>query len=111
MGITRRTRQHIAADAVDWFLLLQETAAEPDRQGFSEWLLRSPAHVEEYLRVSCAWSVAEVGSESDLAAAALIAAAKAHHENDTVVALPSRLGRRVPPAAIRPSRTLSWRAI
>jgi transmembrane sensor len=114
MGITRRTRQQIAAEAVDWFLQFQEAAAtESDRQSFSEWLLRSPAHVEEYLRVSCSWSLVNVDSEGDLEAAALVAAAKAHHETDNVVALPSRLGRRLPPAVSESGRAFSgrkWRA-
>jgi ferric-dicitrate binding protein FerR (iron transport regulator) len=52
MGITRRTRKQISAEAVNWFLQFQETAGTAqDRQAFSEWLLRSPAHVEEYLLV------------------------------------------------------------
>ena len=71
MGITRRTRQQIAAEAVDWFLQFQEkSAVAPDRQSFSEWLLRSPAHVEEYLRVSCSWSLADVAAAGDLEAVA-----------------------------------------
>jgi len=114
MGITRRTRQQIAAEAVDWFLKLQETAAaEADRQDFSEWLLRSPAHVEEYLRVASSWSLVNVGAKGDLEAAALVAAAKAHGDTDNVVALPSRLGRRSPPAGSESGRVLSgrkWRA-
>jgi transmembrane sensor len=108
-------RRQIAAEAVDWFLLLQETAAaESDRQGFSEWLLRSPAHVEEYLGVSSAWSLVNVDAEGNLAAAALVAAAKAHHETDNVVALPSRIGRRTPPAVRESGRPFSrrtWRTV
>jgi len=115
MGITRRTRRQIAGEAVDWFLQVQEgSAAESDRQGFSEWLLRSPVHVEEYLRVSCSWSLVNVDAEGNLAAAALVAAAKAHHETDNVVALPIRLGRRTPPAPSEPRRPFSsrtWRAV
>ena len=114
MGITRRTRQQIAAEAVDWFLQLQERAAvQPDHTGFSEWLLRSPAHVEEYLRVSCAWSLVNVGAEGDLEAAALVAAAKAHHEIDNVVSLPTRFIRRSLPAggeSVRVSSGRRWRA-
>jgi transmembrane sensor len=110
MGITQTTRQQIAAEAVDWFLKLQETAAaEADRRSFSEWLLRSPAHVEEYLQVASSWSLADVGTEGDLEAAALLAAAKAHHETDNVVALPSRVGRRVPPAGSESAGLLSAR--
>ena len=98
MGITRRTRQHISSEAVEWFLLFQETAAsEPDRQGFSEWLLRSPAHVEEYLRVSSSWALVDIGSEGDLETAALVVAAKTHRETDNVVVLPGRLRRRSQP--------------
>jgi transmembrane sensor len=109
MGITRRTRQQIAAEAVDWFLQFQEKSAEPDRQSFSEWLLRSPAHVEEYLRVSCAWFLVHVDAEGDLEAAALVAAAKTHHETDNVVALPSRLGRGSTPAGSESGRAFSGR--
>jgi transmembrane sensor len=115
MGITRRTRQQIAAEAVDWFLQFRErAAAEPDHEGFSEWLLRSPAHVEEYLQVSCSWSLINVDAAGDLEAAALVAAAKAHRETDNVVALPSRFGRRLPPAGSEPGRVLPgrrWRAL
>ena len=110
MGITRRTRQQIAGEAADWFLQFQEgAAAESDRQSFSEWLLRSPAHVEEYLRVSCAWSLVNVDAEGDLEAAALVAAAKAHHETDNVVPLPSRFGGRLPPAGGEPGRVFAGR--
>ena len=99
MGITRRTRKRISAEAVDWFLRLREpTAAGPDRQSFCEWLLRSPTHVEEYLRVSCSWYLANQGAQAgDLEVAALVAEAKEHHETDNVVPLPTRLGRRSPP--------------
>jgi transmembrane sensor len=112
MGITRRTRREIAAEAVEWFLLLQETpVAEPDRQGFSEWLLRSPAHVEEYLRVSSAWSLVDIGAEGELEASALVAAAKAHHETDNVVVLPGRLRRRTPPSGNQAVRVFSARKL
>jgi transmembrane sensor len=114
MGITRRTRQQIAAEAADWFLQFRErTALEPDHQGFSEWLLLSPAHVEEYLHVSCAWSLVNVDAAGGLETAALIAAAKAHHEANNVVALPSRFGRRLPPAGSESGRVPAgrgWRA-
>ena len=115
MGITRRTRRQIAAEAVDWFLLLHERAGvEADRQGFSEWLLRSPEHVEEYLRVSCTWSLVNVDSEGDLAIAALVAAAKAHHETDNVVTLSARFRPRTPPAVSESGRAplgRKWRAV
>jgi ferric-dicitrate binding protein FerR (iron transport regulator) len=89
MRVSRSTRKQITAEAVDWFLRFQQTVAdEPDRHAFSEWLLRSPAHVEEYLQVSSSWDLVnactEVAPETD----ALVSAAKAHHENDNVVSLP-----------------------
>ena len=110
MEITRKARQQIAAEAADWFLQFRErTAAGPDHHCFSEWLLRSPAHVEEYLRVSCAWSLVNVDTEGDLEATALVAAAKAHHETDNVVPLPSRFVGRMPPAGGEPGRVFSGR--
>ena len=101
MGITRRTRKQISAEAVDWFLQSQDaTASGPDPQHFSEWLLRSPVHVEEYLRVSCSWNRVNVGAEGELAAAALVAAAKKHHETDNVVPLNSHSRRHMPPHVV-----------
>jgi transmembrane sensor len=95
MGITRRARKQISAEAVDWFLRLQETAAaELHRHGFSEWLLRSPVHLEEYLSVSCSWSLLNVGTNGLFNADELITAAREHHEADNVVPLPTRFRRR-----------------
>jgi transmembrane sensor len=116
MGITRRTRKQIAAEAVDWFLHSQETVgSEQDRQAFSEWLLRSPVHVEEYLRVSNSWCMVDLGAEGDLAPDALVAEAKKHHETDNVVRLPRAFGRRRLPesgdSGRRFSRKDGWRAL
>jgi transmembrane sensor len=116
MGITRRTRKQISAEAVDWFLQFQETAgAGQDRQAFSEWLLRSPAHVEEYLRVSSSWCMVDIGAEGDLEPEALVAEAKKHHETDNVVRLPGRFGRHRLPESGDSGRRFSgkdgWRAL
>lgn len=116
MRITRRTRKQITAEAVDWFLQFRETVgAEQDRHAFSEWLLRSPAHVEEYLRVSSSWCTLDIGAEGDLEPDALIAEAKKHHEIDNVVRLPPRFGRRFLPesgaSGRRFSRKHGWRAL
>jgi len=113
MRISRKTRRQITAEAIDWLLRLQEPAVgEPDRQSFSEWLLRSPAHVEEYLQVSSSWFLVNAGAELAPAADALISAAKAHHENDNVVPLPSRLSRSASPApaSVEPGRGISRRS-
>src|SRR5215813_3099703 len=108
MRMTPKTRKQISAEAAEWFVQFQDrVAAEPDRHGFSEWLLRSPAHVEEYLRVSCSWSLANVGAEGDLDAGALIAAARKQHDTDNVVSLPSRLGRRRLPEGSESRRSLA----
>jgi ferric-dicitrate binding protein FerR (iron transport regulator) len=87
MRISRRTRKAISAEAAEWLLQFQAEGAESDPEGFSEWLLRSPAHVEEYLRVSCTWDLLNVGTKGSLEAEALVAAAKKHHEIDNVVTL------------------------
>lgn len=110
MTIPPRTRKQIAAEAIDWFLQFQETAVgAADRQSFSEWLLRSPEHVEEYLRVSSSWHLVNVDSKGFLAAAELVTAAKTHHDTGNVVALPSRLGQRAPPAVGESGRSSSRR--
>jgi transmembrane sensor len=116
MGISRRTRKQISAEAVDWFLQFQETVgAGHDRQAFSEWLLRSPAHIEEYLRVSSSWRMVDIGAEGDLEPDALVAEAKKHHETDNVVRLPHRFARRCRPesgdSGHRFSRKHGWRAL
>lgn len=105
MRISRRTRKQITAEAVDWFLRFQETAADgPDRQGFSRWLLLSPAHIEEYLQVSSTWYLVNAGTDTAPETDALVSAAKAHHERDNVVSLPSRFSRSAPPASAEPGR-------
>ena len=64
--------------------------------------------------MSCAWSLVNVDAAGDLKAAALVAAAKAHHETDNVVAAsPVCFGRRLPPAGSESGRVSSgrrWRA-
>jgi len=116
MRVSRRTRHQITAEAVDWFLQFQKTALdEPDRETFSEWLLRSPAHIEEYLQVSSSWDLVNAGTEGAAQADALVSAAKAHHENDNVVPLPSRPVRSAPRASIETdhphSRRIWWMAL
>lgn len=112
MRVSRRTRHQITAEAVDWFLQLQKTAVdEPDREGFSEWLLRSPAHVEEYLQVSSSWCLVSAGAEGAGEIDALVSAAKAHQQNDNVVSLPRRSARGAPRASVETghdSRRIWW---
>ncbi len=79
----------VAADeAVDWFFRQQEPGfGAADRHALAEWLLLSPLHVEEYLAVSLAWSVA--GSDDATAGDkdALLAAAKVELAAGNVVPL------------------------
>jgi len=113
MRVSRRTRHQITGEAVDWFLQFQETTMdEPERESFSEWLLRSPAHVEEYLQVSSSWHLANAGTEGAPEADVLVSVAKAHHANDNVVPLPSRSARSAPAASFEPSHghsRVTWR--
>lgn len=81
-------RDQIAAEAVDWHLQLQVADwTEPDQEAFTEWLMQSPAHIEEYLAVSRAWCGLAIPTEGGLSADALIAAASAHVESNNVIAL------------------------
>lgn len=41
-----------AAQAVEWLMALQEGDELRDRKAFTDWLQRSPVHVEEYLRLT-----------------------------------------------------------
>ncbi len=42
-----------AAEAAEWFLELQDTHVSPEQQeAFSEWLRRSPVHIEEFLQLT-----------------------------------------------------------
>jgi len=110
MGSLRKTRKLIAAEAVDWFLHFQDrTRGEPNRQAFSEWLLRSPSHVDEYLRVACTWRKLDVGDQGNLETAALVAAARKEHETDNVVPLRGRLNRGARTAGGNPREQLPGR--
>src|SRR4051812_35935308 len=67
--------QSILREAADWFVRLQES---PDaREEFDSWLLRSPAHIEAFLRVSQAWGDLGSATESEYSSEALISAARA----------------------------------
>ena len=70
-------KEQIAAEAVEWFLRMQDTGRSQDNyQAFSEWLTRSPLHIEEYLEVSAAWVGLSVPDEGEFTTERLIAEAK-----------------------------------
>jgi len=48
--------EHIASEAADWFARLRESqVAEADHAEFTQWLLRSPDHIKEYMAVARTW--------------------------------------------------------
>lgn len=85
MDLSPTTRGQISAEAVDWFLRFQDSArTSPDREAFSNWLTRSPAHIEEYLAVSSVWVGLNVPSEAPFSTESLIAAAREAHPDNVV---------------------------
>ena len=98
-------REKITAEAIDWFLKVQEQlGSDADRLEFSEWLLRSPVHVEEYLAVSRAWGALNIPQGGEFATENLIAAARADQASSNVIPLHPKLmeTRESPP------RVLEW---
>lgn len=92
--------EQIAAEADEW--LLQLHAAEPPhalREAFTEWLMRSPAHIEAYLTVSRTWHALAAPNGPEWTKDALIAAARAEQEPDNVTPL---RGERLPAPVLRP---------
>jgi transmembrane sensor len=78
MHLFPSTREQIAAEAAEWFMRLRRASAGANElQTFSEWLTRSPAHIEEYLAMSATWGMLDVPNEGELSTARLIADARA----------------------------------
>lgn len=108
MAHARNCRKQLSDEAVDWFLQFQNAArVRPDYQAYSEWLLRSPAHVEEYLQVWCVWRALGAVSQEGLDTEALVAAARHHHETHNTLDMQARLGRQPGPRPARPTRRSS----
>jgi transmembrane sensor len=81
-------RKRISAEAVDWLLEFQGPgSATADRQAFSEWLLRSPMHIEEYLALSTVWQGIQVSDKPEFSTESLIAAARTPDDQGNVVKL------------------------
>jgi transmembrane sensor len=105
----------IPAEAIDWFLKFQQPArGRPPPQGFSEWLVRSPGHIQEYLDVACVWDLLNVPDEGNYGTTALIEAARERHEADNIVRLQDRYGGRPWPlhnqSRSRNSNVAAWAA-
>lgn len=85
--------QQIAAEAAEWFTRLQgEDAGTREREQFTEWLLRSPTHIAEYLAISRAWG--DSADASDESIQELVSAAKADTTPANVVQLREQLPSR-----------------
>jgi transmembrane sensor len=110
----QRHDEHLASEAADWFARLRSSDhSDPQaRAQFSEWLLRSPNHVLEYLAAVRAWHEAAPEAIGDYSIEALTAAAKDSAESgvmDNVVALPSASQRTSPLS--RPRRAFFSRTV
>jgi transmembrane sensor len=87
MDIPSIPKEHISAEAVEWFLRLQKSdRSGADGEAFSEWLLRSPAHVEEYLALAQTWAGMTLPNEGEFSTDSLIEAAR-RPDPDNIVRL------------------------
>lgn len=114
MEMSSTVREKITAEAVEWFLRLQDrVASERDRLAFSEWLLSSSVHVEEYLAVSRAWGALNIPRTNGFDTDSLIAAARSHEDPSNVVSLHANDGAVESPIAERRIRRtrLRWAAV
>ena len=78
-------KEQIAAEAVEWVLRLQDKErSQDDNQAFSEWLTRSPLHIEEYLAVSAAWVGLSSPDEGGFTTDRLVAEAQAAERSNVL---------------------------
>ncbi len=85
-------RDRLAGEAAHWVLRTENGVADSrTREEFSEWLLRSPLHVEEYLAAVSTWEALSLLRFDQGSVDALIAAAKrAPDEFGKVITLGSK---------------------
>jgi transmembrane sensor len=108
------TREAIAVEATEWFFRLQSQAAGADeRVAFSEWLIRSPLHIQEFLAVSSTWALIDISAAERFAADALIDAARSEADSARVVELHRSERRPATLVALKtsPNATRRWFAI
>jgi transmembrane sensor len=82
-------RGQIATEAAEWFVLLHGGVHEATRKDFVQWLLRSPAHVQEFLVCSRVWGSLRVAPD-EFSIERLVAEARAESELQKVVELRQR---------------------
>src|SRR5579885_599500 len=100
-------RMQIAAEADEWLLQLQ-TSPDAHREHFTDWLLRSPAHIEAYLEVSRTWHELAIVAEGRWSSVALIAAARAEGAPGNVVSLREAAGVRFEPKRTKTGWSRPW---
>jgi len=88
----RLSNRQVSAEASEWFVSFRFDAVDASEQKrFSEWLLRSPEHIQAYLEVTGVWSdLPGADPNSRLDVAALIERARA--QTGDVIALGETLG-------------------
>jgi transmembrane sensor len=83
-----KRREIIEAEAIEQLLRLSEPVDHARRAAeFSEWLTRSPRHVEAFLMIVQTWNALDLPSEGMFSSDELIAAARAEPEVSNVVEL------------------------
>jgi transmembrane sensor len=98
-------REQIAAEAAEWFARLQDPGeGQAARESFAEWLLRSPAHIEEFLAVTRIWGDMHAPDREEFSADRLVADSLASARHGNVVPL-----KAMPGVAATPERPRSDR--
>ena len=115
-----RIREQITAEAADWFVRLNEgKASAATREAFTQWTLRSPQHIEEFLAITRTWGDVSRANADDLGKESLIRAAREEPDAVNVIQLASGARQDVhaapPPyaearASARPRASYAWRA-
>lgn len=101
------TNELLAAEAAQWFTLMQDAeVGGRERAKFSEWLGQSADHVHEYLAVASMWRHLEATSDASRSTAELISAARAAGNATNVVALRAQAAPTI--SAARTPRRHAW---
>ncbi len=91
MERTSRVRPQISGEAADWFARLNEGDVTPaTREAFTNWVLSSPQHIEEFLAVSRAWGHVGFAHGDAFSKENLIRAAREEPETTNVIPLATR---------------------
>lgn len=80
--------EQLLREATDWFVRLQDMdRAGPGREAFDAWLLRTPAHIEAYLKVSRTWGELGWAVDETPSVDELVAAARAESDEAQIIPL------------------------